>query len=229
MTTPYMRYPFAYAGDLTAVPQTVQVDGSISYPQGYGPNYELDPTVNPSSLEIERKKMNNLFNDITTILQQYQQFSVPEFITSAMNGGTAFSYAKGARVRYNPGSGTGVYVSLVDSNTTDPTNTTNWVIDNGIVYGTNYIKYPSGIIMQWGISANTGVATTVTLPVSYISSYYILMDVQNGSMATPGTFGYYFADGTKTLSSFKWGCTNYTSGIVSTPGSNVTEWLTIGR
>lgn len=229
MTTPYMRYPFAYAGDLTAVPQTVQVDGSISYPQGYGPNYELDPTVNPSSLEIERKKMNNLFNDITTILQQYQQFSVPEFITSAMNGGTAFSYSKGVRVRFDPGTGTSVYVSLVDSNTTDPTNTTNWVIDNGIVYGTNYIKYPSGIIAQWGNSLNTGLATTVTLPVSYTTGYYVETNWQNGSTATVGSCSYVFADGTKTLSSFKWGCTNQATGISSTPGANLIDWFTVGR
>jgi len=225
MTVPYILYPFAYAGDLTSVPTTVQVDGSISYPQGYGPNYELDPTTNPSALDVERRKMNQLLNDITTVIQQYQQFSVPDFITSAMNGGTAFSYSKDARVRY---SGL-VYVSLVNSNTTDPTNTTNWAVDSGLVYGTNYIKFPSGIIMQWGSSGNTGVATTVTLPVSFTTSYFVTLNAYNGSTATSGTFPYLFSDGSKTLSGFHWGCTNYGTGIVSNPGSNIIDWIAIGR
>lgn len=54
-------------------------------------------------------------------MQQYQQNGIPPFITSAMNGGTAFSYAKYATVLYN---GT-AYISLVTNNTDTPPSS-NW-------------------------------------------------------------------------------------------------------
>ena len=59
-------------------------------------------------------------------LQQYQQFGVPWFITAAANGGSAFSYSKGAQVRWDNGTTIERYVSLVDTNTELPSNTSNW-------------------------------------------------------------------------------------------------------
>ena len=55
-------------------------------------------------------------------LQQYYQRSVPPFITSAMNGGVAFAYPLYARVLFN----NRVYESVINNNTTSPTNTANW-------------------------------------------------------------------------------------------------------
>jgi hypothetical protein len=118
---PYIRFPFSVSGDRTAVPFDVQGDGSVSYTEGYGDDYEL-PTSNPSSLPIGREKFNGLMYDITLNIQQYQQLGVPAFISSSDNGGSSFGYSAEAVVRYNNER----YVSLTDSNTALPTDSTFW-------------------------------------------------------------------------------------------------------
>lgn len=119
----YFDTIFASSGDLTTVPDAVQPDGSVSYTQGYGIDYSLAVGV-VGRLTIERTKMNQLFYDITSALQQYQQHGTPPFITSTMNGGTPYSYSKYDRALY-----LGVaYRSLVDSNTTTPPSSS-WTID----------------------------------------------------------------------------------------------------
>jgi len=124
--TKFIKIPFAYSGDKTSVPDATQPSGEISYNQGYGPYYTLDQSTDPLALDVERQKFNQLMYDTTSVLRQYQEFSVPDFITSADNGGTAFTYSKGASVRYDGGSGTDVYVSLIDTNTDLPTVTASW-------------------------------------------------------------------------------------------------------
>lgn len=122
----YFRVPFAAGGNKTAVPVTTG-DGSVNYTDGYGVRYELPRLTDPLARNIERQKMNQVFFDITSNIQQYQQNGFPDFITSADNGGTAYAYGKGATVRFDDGSGFANYESLIASNTTDPTNATNWI------------------------------------------------------------------------------------------------------
>lgn len=121
MTSTYIIEPFAAGGDVTPIPVDAQPDGSISYTQGYSANYELNPLIYDSGLDITRRPMNYLFNIITQNLQQYQQFGTPDFITSADNGGSPFPYAKNSRVWYLGN----VYISLIDSNTDTPPSA-NW-------------------------------------------------------------------------------------------------------
>src|ERR1700744_1846305 len=119
MTFPYkwFRFPFAVAGDLTTIPDPTQGDGSISYDQGFGPDYQLDPATNPSALDIPRQQTNQLFNDITTALQYIQTGVAPAWIDATTNGGTAYSYPIGAHVLYTDGF---VYESYVAANTATP-------------------------------------------------------------------------------------------------------------
>lgn len=125
--TYYFQVPFGASGDRSTIPATTQVDGSISYPEGYGANYQAPRDTDPAALTIERNKMNQLFYAITSNIQQYQQFGAPQFITSADNGGTAFPYSKYATVRYDDGVETANYMSLINSNTGLPTDTSKWV------------------------------------------------------------------------------------------------------
>jgi len=111
----YFDTIFGVSGDLTAVPDAVQMDGTVSFTQGYGADYEL-PVGNPSRLVINRAQANQLWYYVTSALQQYQQKGVPPFITTTMNGGSPFSYSQGDRVV----SGGVVYTSLVNTNTTTP-------------------------------------------------------------------------------------------------------------
>ncbi len=111
----YLDTIFGSGGDLATVPDAVQVDGTVSYTQGWGGDYEL-PVGNPSRLTIPRDQSNQLMYDVTSAIQQYQQKGTPLFITTVMNRGTPFSYSQGDQVI-----SAGVrYTSLVDSNTTTP-------------------------------------------------------------------------------------------------------------
>lgn len=145
----YFKEPFADAGDRTTIPSTVQPDGSVSYPDGYGVDYQLDPSA-PPGLNIERPKFNELMYQVTLALQQYQQMGFPDFITSADNGGSPFPYAINATVRFAGGwGGAGAmnYYSLVDTNVADPTDPTKWGL---VQYGTQ--TFITGDMMMWAFN-----------------------------------------------------------------------------
>jgi hypothetical protein len=111
----YFDKPFAIDGTRTTVPDGVQPDGSISYDQGYGVNYTLQPGTS-GALNVDNATMNQVFYDITSAIQYQQQGLPAPFITSAMNGGSPFPYAQYAMVVYN-----GVaYQSNANSNTDTP-------------------------------------------------------------------------------------------------------------
>ena len=112
----YFRLPFGVAGDKDEIPDPTESDGTVSYNQGYGPNYSLDPATEPDALSVERLMFNQLAFDITSTLQLYYQTGVPPFITSLDNNGTAFSYQRGSRVIFNDR----IYESTTDGNTNTP-------------------------------------------------------------------------------------------------------------
>lgn len=126
--TNYFRVPFALSGTKSSIPEDPQVGGEVSYTDGYGPDYQKEIGTDPDALAIERDKFNELMNRITTELQKFQQFSFPDFITSAENNGTAFSYAKDVIVRYSPDGGStyNFYQSKVNNNTNLPTSAAHW-------------------------------------------------------------------------------------------------------
>lgn len=122
----YFRVPFALSGTRAAVPVPTQVDGTVNYTDGYGPDYQLDPGSDPSALDIERDKMNQLFFDLTSAVQRLQQF-FPAWISSADNNGSPFSYDTGAVVKYTVDGK--YYLSIVDTNTATPgTDPTKWQV-----------------------------------------------------------------------------------------------------
>lgn len=119
-------FPFAVSGDKVTVPETVSPTGAVSYPQGWGPDYERDPTTDPLAKRIPREESNQLMYDVTASLKEMQEQGLSWFIAAAQNGGVAFPYIKGARVLYDAAGVVSVYESLVDSNTALPTVTANW-------------------------------------------------------------------------------------------------------
>lgn len=127
MTNPlYIRIPFGTSGDRTTLPVTGSSAGPINYTYGYGTDYSLPRSTDPAALNVERVFMNELFFDITSNIQAYQQLGTPWFISTSDNGGSPFAYAANARVRYNNGSTNDTYVSKIDSNTDLPTVTASW-------------------------------------------------------------------------------------------------------
>jgi len=90
--------PFAEIGDREAMPDTPSGSDS-NYQTGYTPEYQQDPVVNPSTAKfVERDKANQLYNDITSNIKEWQEHVYPAFITAANNGGAPFAYKKGSIV-----------------------------------------------------------------------------------------------------------------------------------
>ena len=119
----FFRLPFATTGDKTAVPDAVDTNGNVSYSQGYGFDYQRQKT-DPAAKNIERDKMNQIFFDVTTAIAELQANGIPDFITTALNGGTAYSYAQYAVVKYSGD----LYISLVAANTALPSDATKWAL-----------------------------------------------------------------------------------------------------
>lgn len=91
---------FAEAGDRAVMPDA-PVSSESNYQTGYTPEYEQDPAANPTTAKfVERDKSNQLYNDITANIKEWQEHGFPEFITSANNGGVPFSYKKNSIVTY---------------------------------------------------------------------------------------------------------------------------------
>lgn len=74
--TKYFGTPFANTGDKTPVPDGTQGDGSVSYNQGYGPFYQLDPNVDPNGLNIDRQEFNQVLFDMTDAIKDVQEMGI---------------------------------------------------------------------------------------------------------------------------------------------------------
>ena len=121
----FVMAPFASSGDKDVIPKPIQAGGEVSFAEGFGVDYQADPG-DPDVLYPERGKFNELMFQITNLLTQYQGFGFPLFLTSTDNSGTPYLYSVNSYVRFDDGSGFDIYVSLVDANDTDPTDTTKW-------------------------------------------------------------------------------------------------------
>lgn len=132
----FFRVPFAVEGDISEILQALQTDGTVSMQTGFTFDYERDPTSDPSAKDVPRPETNWLYYVITAGLRQYQTEGAFPYITAEMNGGAAFPYATGARCRYE----SAVYESLVDNNTSAPTDADKWrntskASDDGVLSG----------------------------------------------------------------------------------------------
>lgn len=116
---------FATGGDTAAIPDATQGDGSVSFTQGYSPDYQADPST-PGVLYPERNKMNYLFETITAALNMWQTHGLCDFISPSDNSGLAYPYDIYALVRYDNGSGVQLYYSQKNNNTDTPLVTTSW-------------------------------------------------------------------------------------------------------
>lgn len=149
MATYYYVYPFGEnADDLTTIPTSAAVDGSVSYYAGYTDPYEYDLLTNPSALPVERGSFNQLMFQATSNIQQYQQYGTPNWIASSDNLGSPYAYPIYARVYY----GALVYENQVASNTATPGADSTWLVISG---QTDSIQV--GMTIEWNtIGSPTG-------------------------------------------------------------------------
>lgn len=116
----FFKNPFATSGDKVAVPDTV-TDGTVAYTTGYPITYQTP--IASGGKAIERTKLNQVLFDITNEVSNIQQHGYPDYITSALNGGAAYSYAINSVVRWTDGLN---YINIVANNTNAP-NVSGWV------------------------------------------------------------------------------------------------------
>lgn len=158
----FFKTIFANAGDVAVIPDPAQGDGSMSYQEGWGLDYERNPATDPAAKRISRDQMNQLFRDITDNIREYQIAGFPEYITPAQNGGVPFSYPKNAYVRYDTvGDGTGwtIFCSLVNNNTDVPTDPDTWAVSNPLTVAA---------VLASQADVNNGVAGKLVGPVELV-------------------------------------------------------------
>ena len=114
--TKIFKIPFATQGDRTVVPDEVQADGSLSYTQGYGYDYERDQATDPAAKDIEREKMNGIFHDITGAVGEIQAFGMPVWAEEGK------PYAIRSIVYHNKKA----WQSKIENNNTEPAAGTAW-------------------------------------------------------------------------------------------------------
>lgn len=130
MRDTFIKVPFAVGGDKTPIPNSTQPDGSISMQQGWGVDYEKEVGVDPAAKSVDRQDMNQILNLATSLLNRWQTETFPEWIDSAANGGSPFSYPIGSVVRYSP-DGIEPYlawINLTANNTTSPSVPNGWIL-----------------------------------------------------------------------------------------------------
>lgn len=119
----YIKKAFGVNGDLTAVPDDIQSDGSVSYDTGWTDLYQRNPATDPTAKRISRAKHNQLFYDITSNTKLWQEKTFPDWIADKGDG-SPFAYGKDAMVRYLDDF---VYVSLEYNNTDIPSSSSKWI------------------------------------------------------------------------------------------------------
>jgi hypothetical protein len=111
----YFGIPFATTGDKTVTPDAVQPDGSVSYSEGFGFDYER-PNTDPAYKPVPRDGMNGLFYDITEAIGILQRQGVADWTAGAT------PYAIKSIVRHN----NAVWVSSTANNSSEPGIDTSW-------------------------------------------------------------------------------------------------------
>lgn len=122
----FFKYKWAVDGETVSVPDAVDPSGFVSYRQGYGGDYSRVYGTDPLAKPQERTKLNAVLQDITGEIQSLQVHGFPDYITSALNGGTAYAYDIGAVVRWTDDQN---YINTVAGNTDDPS-VDGWVLYN---------------------------------------------------------------------------------------------------
>lgn len=159
MNQHYFDVPFAFSGDVTAIPDPLQTGGTVSFTEGWNYNYQRDLATDPAALPIDRSTMNWLLLQITTALQALQQTGCPEFILASQNGGAAYSYAKGTVVNWSA-SGAAPFTKFVCIATGGNTNTPSLSDPTGATTGWQLVIDPIATSAQ--AAAGTDNASIMT-------------------------------------------------------------------
>ena len=115
----FFSIPFAETGDKISPPNPTQADGTVSYAQGFGFDYQRNTDgTDPLAKVFPREQFNGIVNDITGAIGEIQLNGLP--IWQDLTPKTP--YPVGAMVRYANKN----WVSLVANNTVTPAEGVSW-------------------------------------------------------------------------------------------------------
>lgn len=124
----WIRFPFGLNGDRAAIPDEADPGGSVSFSQGFGPDYELELGVDPTAKPVPREESNELYFILSDNQRDYQLTGAPPWFPASANNGVAIPYPVNAVVRH--GTPPLIYRSLVATNTVEPgTDPASWAVD----------------------------------------------------------------------------------------------------
>lgn len=105
----FFRFPWATQGDKVSTPDALQSDGSCSWLQGFGFDYER-PNTDANYKPIPRDGMNGILHDLSEAIGELQRQGAPSYTPQAA------PYVGGALVRHAGAN----WLSTVDDNRTEP-------------------------------------------------------------------------------------------------------------
>lgn len=181
----YFGVPFATSGDKATIPEATQPSGSISFTQGFGPDYERDPATDPLAKRVPRDETNELNFQMTNAIKFLQLYGTPEWY-AVDDLGNPVSYPLSARVRYDAGAGMQAWRSIAAANTATPgSDATKWALDTAFdlaaleatlaeaisgLLGTKIVtprRLASSVQQgKWNYGAAAGTASALTLTLS---------------------------------------------------------------
>jgi hypothetical protein len=164
----FIRFPWATTGDKAEVPFDTDPGGSVSYAQGFGPDYEIAPG-DPGWKPVPRDETNGFYNDLTDNIRQYQLNGAPDWHPAADNDGISINYPINSVVRWSDL----LWRSLIANNTVEPgTDATKWAalsvfavatdaeVQAGVV--TDRIVTPAGLSSRSATLTRTGLVELAT-------------------------------------------------------------------
>lgn len=110
--------PFAAQGDKIEVPDELQQDGSVSFNQGFGFDYER-PNTDPAYKPIPRDGFNGLMHDVTEAIGVMQKQGYADWSAQAAPYNAAATVAHGGAV----------WISAIRNNSSEPGIDANWLLD----------------------------------------------------------------------------------------------------
>lgn len=156
--TKFYTKAFAQDGNKAVIPDTVQGNGTLSYPDGFGNSYEALKTA--GGRPVGRLNINGVLYDATDLLRYIQLNGCDEYHAGV-------TYPLGAIVKWTNNL---IYQSQIASNTTTPANTTNWVAIPlfGVRTGTGNLVYsnsPTLVTPALGTPASGALTNCTGLPI----------------------------------------------------------------
>lgn len=231
MAGKFFKIPFASTGDKTPVPDSVQADGSVSYSEGFGFDYER-PDTDPGYKPVPRDQTNQIYGDITEAIGIIQAQGLADWSTDGA------PYASGTMVRHN---GTN-WISISGNNSQTPgaSGSTNWR-----AFGGNPSETIAGFMrsatqaetdagspgafaitpekLLFGFSISLGSSGYIRLPrfMKGFTFQWGVAEVQGNNIATDVTLNVPWAVGLGQVFAVWLGAAPPNGGIGTSPGSNI--------